>query len=146
MTQVNLDAFRTAIDAALAVDAGWRAALAAVLRLIAEDATGWLRYPLLVPATQLKMLQKRDLFGEMLDLRREYARQFERILHAASVEGGLPDTVPAALGAQLLMGFVFNGMGAVISHSANEEEIGAIVDAAAVLLGVGPVMHAKASG
>jgi AcrR family transcriptional regulator len=146
MTQVNLDAFRSAIDDALTSGAGWRAALAAVLRLIAEDATGWMRYPLLVPATQLKMLQKRELFGDMLAMRREYARQFERIIDAAIAQDDLPDTLPVALGAQLLMGFVFNGMGAVISHSASEAEIGAIVDAAGVLLGVGPVMQAKAPG
>lgn len=142
MTRVNLEAFRSAIAAAMLSGESWRGALAAVLRLIAEDETGWLRYPLLVSAIQLKMLHRQARYGEMLTLRREYTQQFARILEAAIAAGDLPATMPVSLGAQLLMAFVFSGMGAVISHSGSEEEVRAIVDAAATLLGVGPLARA----
>lgn len=144
MTRVNLEAFRSAIDVAMASGERWRGALSAVLSLIADDSTGWLRYPLLVSAVQLKMLQKREIFGELIELRREYARQFERIVEAAIADGDLPGAMPVSVGAQLLMGFLFNGMGAVIGHHDSEEEIHGIVDATAFLLGVGPVTRKNA--
>lgn len=136
MAQINLEAIRAEIDAATASRNGWKSALASVLRLIAEDATGWLRFPLLISAVQLKMLHNREQFAEMLDLRREYVLQFERIIAASIAEGDLPETMPHAMSAQLLMAFIFNGMGAVMSHRQDEGDIRAIVDATAMLLGV----------
>jgi AcrR family transcriptional regulator len=133
MTSVNL----AAIEDAVAAGGGWRAMLARMLRLVRDDATGWFGYPLLTTAVQLKMLQNRDLFAEMLALRQAYAVQFERIVAAAIDAGDLPATLPRAIAGQLLMGFIFNGMGTVISHHQGKDAVHAIVDTAAVLLGAG---------
>lgn len=131
MTRVNLKVIEEAVSAS----ADWRAMLAGVLQLFRDDPSGWFGYPLMITAVQLKMLQNRERFVEMLELRRAYARQFERIVDAAKASGELPEALPQPLAAQLLMGFVFNGMGTVRSHYESEEAIGAIVETTAILLG-----------
>jgi AcrR family transcriptional regulator len=133
ITRVNLKA----IEATLDHHSEWKDMLAAILRLFADNTTGWLRYPLVTTAVQLKMLQNRERYAEMLQLRREYMVQFERIVGAAISQGDLPAHLPRAIAAQLLMGFLFNGMGTVMSHRHSDDEIAAIVDTTAILLGVG---------
>ncbi|MGL6044645.1 MAG: TetR/AcrR family transcriptional regulator [Sandaracinobacteroides sp.] len=135
MMRRNLTAITAAIDAAEASNAGWKGMLTGVLELIATDETGWMRYPLLVSAVQLKMLRSRGRFAEILELRRGYVRQFERIVVAAIGEGGLPAALPRSIGAQLLLSFVFNGLAAVMNHRQSEADIRVIVDSTALLLG-----------
>lgn len=130
MTQINLVALKRAIESGPT----WRSGFAAVLALFVDDTTGWLRYPLLTSAVQLKMLQNREKFDEMLGLRREYVAQFEGLVSRAVAEGDLPADVSTNVAAELLMGFVFNGMGAVMSHMRSEREIRQIVDTASLLL------------
>jgi AcrR family transcriptional regulator len=132
ITRVNLKAIQSTLDC----HTDWKQMLAAVLRLFAENTTGWLRYPLVTTAVQLKMLQNRERYAEMLQLRREYMVQFERIVAAAISNGDLPASLPRSTAAQLLMGFLFNGMGTVMSHRQSDDEVAAIVETTAILLGI----------
>lgn len=130
MTRTNLVAIKQAVQGAN----DWRSGFSAMLSLYKNDATGWFCYPLLTSATQLKMLRNRDQFSEMLDLRREYITQFEHLVSQAIEAGDLPDHISRSLAGELLMGFIFNGMGSAIGHRRSEEEIAQIVDTVEVLL------------
>lgn len=130
MTRTNLMAVTHAVDKA----DGWRSGLCAVLALFAHNTTGWFRYPLLTSATQLKMLRNRGEYGELLSLRREFVAQFERLVAQAIQEGDFAADLPKTVASEVLLGFVFNGVGAVMANNHNDEEIRQIVDTAAVLL------------
>lgn len=131
MTRTNLQT----IEQTIAGQEGWRNQLRAVLMLYVDDQTGWFQYPMLTPAVQLKMLRNRADYDEMLSLRRDYVAQFEKIIADAITKGDLPAHLPIALAAQLLTAFIYNGMGTVLSHQRDEQNIQAIVDAAAIMLG-----------
>ncbi|WP_159456618.1 TetR/AcrR family transcriptional regulator [Altererythrobacter xiamenensis] len=131
MTRTNLQT----IEQAIAEQEGWRDQLRAVLMLYVDDQTGWFQYPMLTPAVQLKMLRNRDDYSEMLSLRRDYAAQFEKIIAGAIAEGDLPDHLPIALAGQLMVAFIYNGMGTVLSHRGDDVDVQRIVDATAVMLG-----------
>lgn len=131
MTRTNLQT----IEQAIAEQEGWRDQLRAVLMLYVDDQTGWFQYPMLTPAVQLKMLRNRDDYSEMLSLRRDYAAQFEKIIVGAIAEGDLPDHLPIALAGQLMVAFIYNGMGTVLSHRGDDVDVQRIVDATAVMLG-----------
>lgn len=131
MTRTNLRTIEQAIES----EKAWKNRLRAVLNLYLEDKTGWFQYPMLTPAVQLKMLRNRDDFAEMLSLRRDYAAQFEKIVAGAIAEGDLPADLPVALGSQLLVAFIYNGMGTVLSHRRDDLDIQTIVDATAIMLG-----------
>lgn len=139
LTRTNLLAIKQAIKGA----ERWQDKLCSILKLFSDDATGWFRYPLLTSAVQLKMLRNRERFGEMIELRREYALQFAQIVRQAKGAGDLPESLPQGLGAELLMGFIFNGMGTVMSHRNSEEEIRAVIDAAFAMLAMSPASNGE---
>lgn len=131
---VNLTVIAEAIDG----QSDARSMVRAILILISTNKTGWFHYPLLVTAVQLKSLQNRELFREVLALRRRFAEQFERIVACAVAERDLPDDIDQGIAAELLMAFVFNGLGTVMSHHAHEGRLDTLIDATMALLGIRP--------
>jgi AcrR family transcriptional regulator len=124
-----------AIQQAIADHTEWRSMLRAVLRLICKDTTGWFRFTLLVPAVQLKMMQKPEKFASLLTLRAVYVDCFRQIVDCAVAAGDLPQATSKAAAAELLLAFTFNGLGAVIAHRTSDEEVAELVHHAAILLG-----------
>lgn len=131
MMRENLDALKKAMDA----ESSWRDKLHACLMLFCESPDGWFRYPLLTPVIQLKSLQNPGDFSEVLATRREFADVFEGLITDAVDAGDLPIDLHRRDAAELLVGFVFNGVGAVMGHRQNEDQVRRVVDTAASLLG-----------
>jgi AcrR family transcriptional regulator len=123
-----------AIDAAIAGATGWRSMLRSVLNLIAENSTGWFRFPLLIPAVQIKMMREPERFAPLIAQRAAYVAKFTRIVDCAIAEGDFPIDISKAAAAELFLAFTFNGLGVVMAHSKSEDEIVDIVNHTSLLL------------
>ncbi len=134
MMETNVKAIEAAVQAA----GDWRSKLLAVLDLIRTDQTGWFRYPLLISAAQLKIHQDPHRFAEILRLREAYISHFVEIVECRLAAGDLPRSVSTKPTAELLMAFLFNGLGTAMSHHKDEEEISQLIDGFNAMLGLGP--------
>lgn len=131
MMRQNLDAIKKAMGA----ENSWRDKFRACLLLFCENPDGWFQYPLLTPVIQLKALQNPSDFSEVLAIRREFANVFGDLVADAIARGDLPADLHRGEAAELLMGFVFNGVGAVMGHRHHEQDVRNVVDTAVCLLG-----------
>jgi AcrR family transcriptional regulator len=129
--QINLEA----IEQAIRQGESWRQMVSAICLLFQNNPTGWFGYPLLTVAIQLKMLHNRDKFRNIVALRRAYVTNFEFIIVRAIEDGDLPEDMPVTIAAELLLAFIFNGIGAVMGHRRTPAELEMIVQAATSLLG-----------
>lgn len=127
---VNADA----IEDAFKQHDDWRCKMRSILDLIVEDATGWFRYPLLTSAIQLKTMQNPGRFPALVELRKRYISLFAQIPDGMIVDGVLPSTASRTASAELLLAFTFNGLGAVMAHRTNDEEVTDLVEHVAMLL------------
>ena len=125
-----------AIGEAIETQSDWRRMLRVVLDLIEHDATGWLRYPLLISAIQLKTLRDPGRYPVLLELRTKFVAHFAKIIDRAIAIGDLPETASSKMTAELLLAFVFNGIGAVMGHHDSDQEVADLIDQAAMLLGI----------
>lgn len=134
LMQTNL----AAIEAEIQPQTGWHSQLRAVLHVIKRNQTGWFRFPLLISAAQLKNRQKPQQFEEILKLREVYVSHFVAIVEGGVAAGELPGSVAIKPTAELLMAFVFNGLGAAMSHRNDEDEIAQLFDGFEAILGLKP--------
>ncbi|MHA7819571.1 MAG: TetR/AcrR family transcriptional regulator [Erythrobacter sp.] len=132
MMRINIGAIEVAIGSA----DGWRGQLRAVLHLIKTDQTGWLRFPLLISAAQLKSQYDPQRSSEILRLREAYASLFASIVTSGIKAGDLPKSISVKPTAELLMAFVFNGLGAAMSHCNEEEEVARLIEGFEALTGL----------
>jgi AcrR family transcriptional regulator len=123
-----------AIDAAIAGASCWRSMLRSVLNLMIDNTTGWFRFPLLIPAVQIKMMREPENFAPLIAQRAAYVARFKRIVDCAIAEGDLPIVISRTAAAELLLAFTFNGMGAVMAYLKSEEEINELVNHTSLIL------------
>lgn len=127
---VNLDG----IERAVAGEDDWKAKLRAILDLIKSNETGWLRFPLLTPAVQLKSMRDPEEFADILRLRKRFVLHFVALVKSAQEAGDMPKDIPINPTGELLLAFTFNGLGATMGHSSNEEDVSQLVQSFSALL------------
>ena len=127
---VNLDG----IERAVAGKGDWKAKLRAILDLIEDNETGWLRFPLLTPAVQLKSMRDPEKFADILRLRKRFVLHFVALVKGAQEAGDMPKEIPAYPTGELLLAFTFNGLGAAMGHRSSEEDVSQLVESFSALL------------